>query len=144
MKHMQKATIVKTWIWGLVAMLLATFSSLSVPILSNPGNALHGQTTTAVIILIVCGMVALGGIVVQTIAWLGAVFNTRRATEKSWFYVLLYGGVAGILTMPFFGFGALIAWAATIPYLIAGPDGISAELTRLTKGATSPNVAQDS
>ena len=141
MKHMRKSTIVKTWIWGLVIICAACCAAWSVSFLTDPGNALHGQTGTAVSLLILCGILALGGIVLQTVAWLGAVFNTQRSTEKSWFYVLLYGGTVGLLTMPLLGLGGLISWSATIPYLIAGPDGMAVEFEQLTAQAAPPTSA---
>ena len=57
----------------------------------------------------VLGIVA-GGIG-QFIAWIGAVINTSRLDDKTWFIVLL---VLGLLS---FGFIAMLV------YVLAGPDG---------------------
>jgi hypothetical protein len=55
------------------------------------------------------GIVA-GGIG-QFVAWIGAVVNTSRLDDKTWFVVLL---VLGLLS---FGFVAMLV------YVLAGPDG---------------------
>ena len=52
-----------------------------------------------------------GGGIVQFIAWIGAVVNTSRLEDKTWFIVLL---VLGLLS---FGFIAMLV------YVLAGPDG---------------------
>ena len=62
--------------------------------------------------LAVVGILAiLGGALAQFVAWIGAVLNTSRLDDKTWFIVLL---VLGLLS---FGFIAMLV------YLIAGPDG---------------------
>jgi hypothetical protein len=62
--------------------------------------------------LVVVGILAIiGGALGQFIAWIGAVLNTSRLEDKTWFIVLL---VLGLLS-----FGSI----ATLVYLIAGPDG---------------------
>jgi hypothetical protein len=62
--------------------------------------------------LAIVGILAIiGGALAQFVAWIGAVLNTSRLDDKTWFIVLL---VLGLLS---FGFIAMIV------YLIAGPDG---------------------
>jgi len=51
------------------------------------------------------------GPLAQFIAWIGAVLNTSRLDDKTWFIVLL---VLGLFS---FGFIAMLV------YLFAGPDG---------------------
>jgi hypothetical protein len=46
----------------------------------------------------------------QFVAWIGAVLNTARLDDKTWFIVLL---VAGLLSLGFL---------ATLAYVIGGPD----------------------
>ncbi len=70
------------------------------------------------------GIVAGAGILVQMAAWIGAVVNTHRLTDKTWFNLLLWIGIIGILTSPLFGIGAMAWWGVTIAYLVAGPDGM--------------------
>jgi hypothetical protein len=52
-----------------------------------------------------------GGGIAQFVAWIGAVVNTSRLEDKTWFVVLL---VLGLLS---FGFVAMLV------YVLAGPDG---------------------
>lgn len=60
---------------------------------------------------IVGALAMIGGAIGQFVAWIGAVINTARLEDKTWFIVLL---VLGLLS---FGLVAMIA------YVIAGPDG---------------------
>ena len=53
----------------------------------------------------------IGGGFAQLVSWVGAVLNTARLEDKTWFVVLLLLGLVS------FGFVAMIA------YVIAGPDG---------------------
>ena len=58
------------------------------------------------------GLLAIvGGGIAQFVAWIGAVVNTSRLEDKTWFIVLL---VLGLLS---FGFIAMLV------YVLAGPDG---------------------
>ena len=62
--------------------------------------------------LAVVGILAVvGGALGQFVAWIGAVLNTSRLADKTWFVVLL---VLGLLS-----FGSI----AMLVYLLAGPDG---------------------
>jgi len=58
-------------------------------------------------------LVMIGGAIGQFVAWIGAVLNTSRLEDKTWFLVLL---VLGLLS---FGFIAMIL------YVVAGPDGLA-------------------
>ena len=70
----------------------------------------------------VVGVLAVvGGALAQFLAWIGAVLNTSRLEDKTWFIVLL---LLGLLS---FGFIAMIV------YLVAGPDG-----TRQSAEQTNP------
>jgi hypothetical protein len=55
-----------------------------------------------------------GGAIGQFVAWIGAVINTSRLDDKTWFILLL---VLGLLS---FGFIAMLI------YVLAGPDGTRA------------------
>jgi hypothetical protein len=62
--------------------------------------------------LAVVGVIAvIGGAIGQFVAWIGAVLNTSRLEDKTWFILLL---VLGLIS---FGFVAMLV------YVIAGPDG---------------------
>jgi hypothetical protein len=61
--------------------------------------------------LAIVGVLAvIGGGLGQFVAWIGALLNTARSDDKSWFIVLL---VLGLLS---FGFVPMVV------YLVAGPD----------------------
>jgi hypothetical protein len=66
----------------------------------------------AMIIVAVVGTLAMaGGAIGQFVAWIGAVLNTARLEDKTWFVVVLLLGL--------FSFGFI----AMLIYVIAGPDG---------------------
>jgi len=57
------------------------------------------------------GILVVAGAIGQFVAWIGALVNTSRLTDKLWFIVLLVLGLLGV------GFIAMLV------YVIAGPDG---------------------
>ncbi len=61
-------------------------------------------------------LIAIAGGIVQLAAWIGALVNTNMLQDKTWFIVLLVGGILGL------SFG-LLGFAAMVAYLVAGPDG---------------------
>ena len=68
----------------------------------------------------VLGILAmLGGGIGQFVAWLGAVLNTSRLEDKTWFILLL---VLGLLS---FGFVPMVI------YLLIGPDGTTSSARRM-------------
>jgi len=75
------------------------------------GWVMIGLAAVAILVLIAAA-------ITQFVAWIGAVLNTARLEDKTWFIVLL---VTGLLS---FGFIAMIA------YLIAGPDDPPPVITR--------------
>jgi hypothetical protein len=66
--------------------------------------SLVGIASLAILVMAAAG-------VTQLIAWIGALLNTAKLEDKTWFIVLLLLGLAS------FGFVAMGV------YLIAGPDG---------------------
>lgn len=73
---------------------------------------------TTIAFMIVGGVIALGGGIAQLVAWVGALVNTYRIPDRTWFVVLLAGGLIGL------AFG-LTQIAVMIAYIIAGPDGMA-------------------
>jgi hypothetical protein len=136
---MTKRTITIIWLTGVGVMivggLLALFCSLALA--SHIGaftanyqynNYVPDSTFWALVSFIVLGGIAiLGGIVTQFVAWIGAVINTNRLVDRTWFNVLLWCGVAGIVLNFIGGFGALLGWGLMIAYLVGGPDGMAVE-----------------
>jgi MFS family permease len=76
-------------------------------------------TTTA---LMLTGFaLAAAGAITQFVAWIGAVVNTYQLEDKLWFWVLLAGGLLGLVW-------GVIPFATMVAYLIAGPDGTTMPL----------------
>lgn len=83
--------------------------------------------TPAAIALGLLGVLAIiGGSLGQFVAWIGAVVNTARLDDKTWFVVLL---VLGLLS---FGFIAMLV------YVLAGPDGTA---PRQASAPANPNAS---
>lgn len=82
--------------------------------------------TWSMVGLAIVGILAMvGGALAQFIAWIGAVLNTSRLEDKTWFIVLL---VVGLLS---FGFIAMLV------YVLAGPDGAARESGHLAQPGTA-------
>src|SRR5690242_19359217 len=145
---MTKRTITIIWLIGIGVMivggLLALFGSLALAshigaFTANYQYAAYvpdGTFWALVSFIILGGIAVLGGIVVQVVSWIGAVINTNRLVDKTWFNVLLWCGVAALVLTLFTGLGTLIGWVLMIVYLVGGPDGMVVEPTLLR--ATSP------
>jgi hypothetical protein len=133
---MAKPTITKTWLAGLIAILVgaaiagtATLVWLAhVASVTQNGAAYvaDGFFWTTVGFWWAGGIVATAGVVGQVAAWIGALVNTGRFADKTWFHVLLWFGIVGIVTSPLFGLGALAWMGVMITYMIAGPDATTA------------------
>jgi hypothetical protein len=133
---MTKSTITRTWIAGLVVLaggLLVV--GLSVGLMVAYGGTFTAASrengydfvprfdnffwaTVGFMVLGFTGVVA-GGIV-QLAAWIGALINTNQIPQKTWFAVLLVGGILGIVFAP-------IGFAAMVAYVVAGPDGMTVQ-----------------
>ena len=147
---MTKRTITIMWLIGVGVMivggLLALFSSLALASHIGAFTANYQYTTYVpdgifwglVSFIILGGLAVLGGIVVQLVAWIGAVINTNRLVDKTWFNVLLWCGVAGIVLTVFTGVGALLGLGLMIVYLVGGPDGMAVEPMLLRATPTEP------
>lgn len=121
---MTKRTITRLWLWGLagivvgliiagagVAMMLTGAGTWSGPADHPVFTPTYGAYfTTTVVIIVAGGLVLVGGSIAQFVAWIGALINTSRATDKTWFILLL---VLGLLSAQF---------VMMIVYLLAGPD----------------------
>jgi len=148
---MTKRTITIWWLVGIGVMvvggLVALFSGLALAshigaFTANyqyPNNYVPDGTFWTLVSFIVLGGIAiLGGIVTQFVAWVGAVINTNRLVDKTWFNVLLWCGVAGIVLNFLGGFGALVGWVLMIVYLVGGPDGMAVEPMMLRTTPVEP------
>lgn len=132
---MRKPTITRVWLIGVAVFivglvicgvalgLLFTNAGTYVPAASGNGYDFVPRTdsyfwTTVGFASAGC-LIAIAGAIAQLVAWVGAVVNTYALLDKTWFYVLLIGGLIGL------AFG-LVQFAVMIVYVIAGPDGMAA------------------
>jgi hypothetical protein len=132
---MTKSTVNKLFVGSLIAIAGGTVLSLVAAIVAYTNSALImngpdvvGVEPTAfawsmVGVAIVGGLVMVTGAIGQFVAWIGAVLNTSRLEDKTWFIVLL---VLGLLS---FGFVAMLV------YVLAGPDGTVAQPAMQTRAA---------
>ncbi len=144
---MTKSTITKTWIAGLiviVAGLIVGFISLALmlayggnfePAPSGSGQdfvpSMNGTFWTTVSFMILGFTAAAVGGVIQLVAWIGALMNTYLLADRTWFVVLLVGGLLSLV------FG-IVGFAVMVAYLSGGPDGSAAHEPRLPTSAPPP------
>jgi MFS family permease len=127
---MSKSTVAKMWIGGLIVMivglviggvslgLMFTYGGTYQPSLTGTGTEfvpnLNGVFWATLSFTILGFTVAGAGVILQLVAWIGALVNSYRLVDKTWFVVLLVGGLIG------FGF-PIAAWAVMIAYLLSKP-----------------------
>ena len=121
---MTKRTITKVWLWGLAGIVAGlVVAGIGVTLMltgagtwSGPSDrpiftpTYGGYFATTVAITSAGGLILLGGAIAQFVAWIGALMNTSRGTDKTWFILLL---VLGLVSVQF---------VMMIVYLLAGPD----------------------
>jgi hypothetical protein len=137
---MAKRAIAIWWIVGTVVMFAGGSAALFVSFETKQGNFLHGHTGTSVALLVVSISIAAAGVILQLVAWTGALFNTHLLAGKTWFQVLLWVGVAGIVTSPIV-LGGLVWWGLMLTYLVGGPDGTAPAPASLPADATRSQAA---
>lgn len=133
---MTKSTITRTWIAGLIVIvaglivgglgvgLMLAYGGTYTPAVSGSGYdfvpRIDGFFWTTIALMVAGFGAALIGGVLQLVAWIGALIGTYALADKTWFVVLLAGGLAGL------AFG-LVGFAVMVAYLIAGPDVTTGE-----------------
>lgn len=117
-----KSTIARWGGWGYAVGCAGGLLALLVPRLTYPGRVLHGVGWPSLALVSLGVTVVAVGLTVAWAAWWGAIFNAHQLADKIWFHRLLWGGVAAAVTMPLFGFGALILAAVLIAYHRSAPD----------------------
>jgi hypothetical protein len=143
--YMTKSMITKVWIGGLavfaagivvaivgVFLMLGyggTFTQVAGTNNYNFVPNMNGFFWVTVGLIIAGGVIGLIGSIVQFAAWIGALVNSYGVPEKTWFLVLLLGGLLSLFFAP-------IGFAAMIAYVIAAPDGT------LYRQATAPRPTQ--
>jgi hypothetical protein len=145
---MTKPTITKTWLVGLAVVLAGSFVAgiatvvWLAHVINVTGNGANyvpdNLFWTTVAFWWGTGVVVVAGILVQMAAWIGAVVNSHRLVDKTWFNLLLWIGAIGILTSPLFGLGAMVWWGVTIAYMIAAPDGMTVQQLPTATPVASP------
>jgi hypothetical protein len=146
---MKKSTITRTWLAGLVAVALGlVVAGLSIGLMLAYGGTFTATSTEngynfvpsfdgffwTMVGLMIAGfsVTAFGGLV-QLAAWIGALVNTYKLQDRTWFAVLLAGGLLGL------AFGVL-GFAAMVAYLIAGPDGMAVRQPQVPAPASRPST----
>lgn len=132
---MTKTTITRTWFAGLIVLAAGLLlGGISLGLMLAYGGQFTAAPngtgydfiprldaffwTTVSLMIIGFTVAAVGGIV-QLAAWIGALVNTYQLADRTWFIVLLAGGLLSL------AFG-LVGFATMVAYLVAGPDGIPA------------------
>jgi MFS family permease len=144
---MAKSTITKTWVAGLVVLVIGLIvGGIGLGMLlanggtwvpSTRGNGyefdptIDGYFWTTISVMVAGFAVAAIGGIIQLAAWVGALVNTNRIDDRTWFVVLLAGGILG-LAFPLIGFGVMVA------YVVAGPDGTAIERQYMPPTAQPP------
>ena len=119
---MRKTTVVKFFVSSLIGMAASAVLFIGagalalgndVFVMDGPDvvgikTGLFGWTMLALAVVAVLGMLA--AVTVQFIAWVGAVLNTAQLPDKTWFVVVLAGGLVSL------------GFLATLAYVIAGPN----------------------
>lgn len=119
---MEKRVIKTWWIWGTVVMFAGFVAALLVSLETDQGRVLNGKTGTSVALLVFALSIAAIGVILQLVAWIGALFNARLLEDETWYKLLLWLGIVGIVTSPVV-IGALLWWTLMLVYLVGGPDG---------------------
>ncbi len=131
---MTKTTVTRTWLGGVIALaaglvivglgvgLMLAYGGHFTAAPSGDGYDfvpnLDGFYWTTISFIVFGGLVALAGGIVQLVAWVEAMANTNHLVDKTWFTVLLVGGVVGLFFAP-------IGFAVMVAYVVAGPDGLA-------------------
>jgi hypothetical protein len=102
--------VIAGWVIAIVTIIAAVASEAVVLGGPNLVTVNGAAFAWALVVLAVAGALILGGTVAGVASWIGALFNTARLDDKTWFVVLL---VLGIWS---FGFVAMVA------YVVAGPE----------------------
>jgi hypothetical protein len=134
-----KPTIARWGVWGYAVACAGGVVALMVPPLTNPGRPLHGVVWPSLMLVSLGITVIAVGSIAAWAAWWGAIFNSHRLADKTWYRRLLWGGVAAAVTMPLFGFGALILAAVLIAYWRLAPDATTGQL-QLAEPAPVPSA----
>ena len=123
---MSKRDIIDRTLWGLAALalgfilLLSAFVTLAARQQQYAATDTYGTIMLALIIS--GGFFVLVGVALELVAWGAAVRHASALADSRWRTVLVWGGVAGIITIPLLGVGVLIFGSVLTAYLVAAPN----------------------
>ena len=109
--------VIAGWVVGIVAIIAALADGAVVIGGPNVVTVSGEAFASALVVLAIASLLVAGGTVAGVASWIGALFNTARLDDKTWFVVLL---VLGIWS---FGFVAMVA------YVVVGPDSTGRDAT---------------
>jgi hypothetical protein len=119
---MSKTTVTRLFVGAIVAVVTGGALAFATVIAALVGGVVSIGGPTAVSVngdalaraipwLVIAGLAATGGAIAAIASWIGALLNTFRLDDKTWFVTLL---VLGVLSL---------GWVAIVAYIVAGPDG---------------------
>jgi hypothetical protein len=148
---MTRRKLIIWWVAGLVAMILGAILIIASAVALaahletiRPGdgfNLVPDNYAGTMLTLIGVGCIfAFVGFLAQLIAWAGAVFNSGLYADRRWFIALLWSGIVGIVTTPFFDLGGLITGSTMIAYFVGGPAPVATRPGPLSVQAARPTM----
>ena len=121
---LQKSEITRWAGWGLAAIVAGGLFALVAAYAGGAGRLLDGATWTALALESAGVTVAWLGVLLVAAAWWGAIFNSDRLRERTWFKRLVWGGVVSVVGSPLFGIGPLLGLSVMVSFLRSGVDGL--------------------
>jgi hypothetical protein len=118
---MSKATVTRLFVGAILAVVVGLVAAIATVVAALVGGAVAiggpgvvtvdgGAVAGTLAWLALAALVIAGGAIAAVASWIGALLNTARLDDKTWFVTLL---ALGLLS-----FG----WVAMGAYVIAGPD----------------------
>lgn len=103
---MSKSTITRLFVAAIVALVAGLALVLA------GVWAAFGSNIALTVVLVAGGSLAmLAGVIAAVVSWIGALLNTAKLEDKTWF--------ASLVVLTLFG----LAVPAMVAYVVAGPDG---------------------
>jgi hypothetical protein len=124
---MSKSTVTRLFIGAIVAVAVGAIVGVTALVAALAGGvvAIGGANVVSVDggafggtipWLVIASLAIAGGGIAALASWIGALLNTYRLDDKTWFVVLL---VLGLFSL---------GWVAMVAYVVAGPDGTTREV----------------
>jgi len=111
-----------------IAGLVAALANGAVVIDGSEVVTLNGEPLAwGIAVLFIATLVVAAGTLAAIASWVGALINTSRLDDKTWFVVLFVLGLVSI------------GWVAMIAYVVAGPDSTAQDSTRSARAGLAGN-----